>query len=789
MFRKTSPEDASLHTALRQGMQRLSVPSPPKEAFDEAVMCALTTPPTPAYRWRSLRLAVPRSVRVSLSILALVLGFLAFAPQTRWIVRPQVRQVLGRASYGEKPQREPLTPEEIEALLQEERSVAERHPNDVGIQMAYALAANHLDEPVMELSRWIRAYTGEGGTDGSDSENVNSPDSPKRAYAECLRSLKVHFPRSPALYAMILIKGLQEELSDTSLLERSGTTPKTVPSVNLPALKRLLDEARTAETLDPQNAFFPLIEAYLLFRQGEATSSPEVSEAGIQALLRIGKKTTIRDYHEVIPEAKRQIAEETTEGRSVLRPILTEVFFCPYTAALREMVRKADKFAQQAEKRGETERARAIRYALIHCGEQMRSQPGTSSNVFLGISFVEMGAGIYLPEKKDTSLSSEERYTLKSRLVAQGLASTKDRPEEQRLWQVRQANLEAWHILVNSSGAYSLSDDLTHALAALFYGYLTAFLLLNGALWTLLFGVGAAWAARRPRLWEGKPVSFPVRAGIRAAVFVGVAAFLAVLLTDSLSRGMAPIPYGPYVVISALHSFLAAMFPASVVVSLILLVQGGWLFFWIGRRVGYVVTTLVTAGSAWLLVSDTVPLLGAGMMLVLLACALVPKPPQHPSHTAAANLRVSLLWFFAVPLLAGGLLFLATWQCREASFWGQGFHQMLERSDTSIYLAPALMAGYCLTPLFPLLLLVVLALNSWRQRVPVTVGMARGMRRIAAPVACALVLAYGGVVLFVRQEEERANRALEADAAQNVGEAAAARLGTTFPKPVLPPDP
>ncbi len=60
----------------------------------------------------------------------------------------------------------------------------------------------------------------------------------------------------------------------------------------------------------------------------------------------------------------------------------------------------------------------------------------------------------------------------------------------------------------------------------------------------------------------------------------------------------------------------------------------------------------------------------------------------------------------------------------------------------------------------PLLALLVLAVASLVRRVPLAAGMAQGLRRAALPLACLLVLAYGGLILGLARQESRINGSL-----------------------------
>lgn len=60
----------------------------------------------------------------------------------------------------------------------------------------------------------------------------------------------------------------------------------------------------------------------------------------------------------------------------------------------------------------------------------------------------------------------------------------------------------------------------------------------------------------------------------------------------------------------------------------------------------------------------------------------------------------------------------------------------------------------------PLLALLIFFIVSLAQRVPLVAGMAQGLRRVALPLACLLILAYGGLMLGLARQESRVSYSL-----------------------------
>lgn len=98
--------------------------------------------------------------------------------------------------------------------------------------------------------------------------------------------------------------------------------------------------------------------------------------------------------------------------------------------------------------------------------------------------------------------------------------------------------------------------------------------------------------------------------------------------------------------------------------------------------------------------------------------------------------------------------------------------------DTDWLAAPGLLPAATLVA--PAVTGLILAICSLILRVPVATGLVRGFRAAAVPLACILVLSYGGCVLMTARHEQQVNRLLTA-AMEHEGRHLAASAGREWP--------
>lgn len=244
-------------------------------------------------------------------------------------------------------------------------------------------------------------------------------------------------------------------------------------------------------------------------------------------------------------------------------------------------------------------------------------------------------------------------------------------------------------------------------------------LTLTNVVFVVLLGVGAAWLLRvSPRLRAGAPMT----PAARTAIALGMLAPPLVLIAAKT-----PPEFGaPLVCGAVLLVLLGAMLALAGR-------HGGARAM--GRALGLAfVTALVVAG--------------AGML-----AANVAAGPQSPLYA-----------------------------CRQFSDWFSGSDNpgpLGLNNDGALLFA---LQGAGMAVAVPALLIGALALVSRVVRVPVSVGVARGLRGLALPVACALLLLYANLVVKTVEQETRVRGEL-AESMRHEGRYLARLAGKPWPGP------
>jgi hypothetical protein len=149
------------------------------------------------------------------------------------------------------------------------------------------------------------------------------------------------------------------------------------------------------------------------------------------------------------------------------------------------------------------------------------------------------------------------------------------------------------------------------------------------------------------------------------------------------------------------------------------------------------------------------------LSLLILGGAAALAAQFHPKR------GVKILRLVFVLALTAGLFF---WHYHAFEIASQGFLPLGtaeatvssedgEPSFWSRVIPNLLMVAIALT--VPLLVVFVLCIISRLHRVPISAGVGRGLRGIAVPIACILMLIYGGTVLATAREEARENARLQ----------------------------
>jgi tetratricopeptide (TPR) repeat protein len=288
-----------------------------------------------------------RKMTILFTVTFLAFVLLLFLPSTGWIVRQQLRMLFTTAPekalmllLGIKAKYIGLSESKAQKLeewvKQGLKDAAERNPNDLPVQISSVL----LTTPHTEV--------------------------PKR-----LQELLKQFPDEPTLLAAIL-----RHHCSRSLKQMSAKEVATFDQI-----------AREGERVDPQNAYFPMMRAAVLFAAGK-------EEEALKALVQASKKSRWDNF--AVAEAVGNLRLfETAFGRmnGVTKAVLAEMVLEPDLSYLRSAARSAVERAIKLEREGKFDEGLKIRLALIRCGKSMREHKGSRIAPLVGIAIAYIAAG------------------------------------------------------------------------------------------------------------------------------------------------------------------------------------------------------------------------------------------------------------------------------------------------------------------------------------------------------------------------------------------------------------
>lgn len=446
-----------------------------------------------------------------LILIGLTLGILLaliVAPQTRWLVWPQ------------------LAPGLISDAQNRQRFV-QAHPNDYAVQL--------------------------GG----------QPEKPTLTQLQYARSLVPRFPDNPSLRANILRYATQDlslNRPDSSGNLLSGKpdpppNPRRDSPPPTPAQLAAFDaDAAAGERLDPDNAYFPFMRSVGLF-------AAHRDAEGRAAVRRAGTETAWREYYEDEVEGKWAVMEgvyghrEAVAGSAVAAGLLF-----PHYAPLRAVARLVTVQAVEAEQAGRAEDGLALRRSLARCGDLMRAESKSYIGTLVGIAISAISrsrpggaAAITAEPGASTSPDDNDRH---DRLAQRRLDAYCDyvtrlgHPDAAREARAQAAAGEqARHLSLGAFAFGSPLGDFARLGIALGVGWVTA----ANLLLLLLLGFAAGGLGRLPGIGARRPLPAGASAGAWAVLLLT----LAVLLCFHDTR---PVEAGGAVVTVAVFLFVPLAF-------------------------------------------------------------------------------------------------------------------------------------------------------------------------------------------------------------------------------------
>ncbi len=307
------------------------------------------------------------------------LGILFLLPASRHLLGMQINMQANAFSYT--TERDPSV----------ERAVASHQPKDYPLQLALAS-----DVPSV-----------------SDSESAAKaiPTAASKARTERLRALTLRFPNNPSVYANLL---RYMSFADVKIWygEKGKGASAVSPVAISPSPESLAMFAAAAQQgalLDPDNAYFPMMQAMSLFaahREGEA----------VDALKAASRCTRWNEYF-TDDLAGRLRLQRASYGEPLATQQMDTMYalLFPQYAQLRAMARAAVHLAAAEELAGKAAEGLAVRHALMRCGGLMRAQGASSISSLVGIAIANIAtmdpAGVKTPPPPATGKGEETQQS------------------------------------------------------------------------------------------------------------------------------------------------------------------------------------------------------------------------------------------------------------------------------------------------------------------------------------------------------------------------------------------
>jgi hypothetical protein len=558
-----------------------------------------------------------------------------------------------------------------------------------------------------ESTRFVATRSNDFDLQFAHAMNAGSDESLTR-----LEALDKKFPDNPAVIAARLTRliagqvrvGRREEnlLSPVSKRPKEPVKPAT-PS-DPATVAQFVALAEQGERVAPTNAFFPVMAAignFARHRDAEAAA----------AWKRAGAKPDWDDYTLLEMNAKWRLQIERNGGSEVgflPRAASYTATLFPHYSAVRASARMATVKAFEAEQTGDSAEGIALRGATRHIGAAMMANSSTDIGALVGRAVTAIAGsrpggaepidtGSYTQAEKDANRPQKDR---EAKYIA--YLRSAEHPEEAAAFAAASRDGDAVKAIFKDGmeRTYMGFGEKTFRLMACWYGCV---LLLAGVLSSLMFaGIFKLIYKFSPRLQKSEPLQTSARWGVMLGLTLPCPAGLAALTgTEYWTDNSLEIWITPDVLCGAVFG-----------IALLLLVVPPIACRLSGRSIGH--GLLVLLGTV-----GTLALMGA---------------------VGAAT------WFmFAGPVGAASLL--------------QGLSAAPPDGETTpmntwAILLPMIISLVMLS--LPVVLLAVFAGISRMLRVPVAAGVTRGMRAMAVPLACVLLLGWGVYLLATLKHENAA---------------------------------
>ena len=544
-----------------------------------------------------------------------------------------------------------------------------------------------------------------------------------------LHALTARFPDQPALYAAILRAELRGNIrlarAEGDRLLPKPSYPEYHPHPSAPADLATYDRAAAAgERLDPDNAYFPLLRAVGLF-------AAHRDAEGLAAALRASQEPGWQEYYTPEVEARWQLHAEAFGDPSGLgRTAAAAAELLPEYGPLRGVALLVLYHAVQAEQAGRAKEGLKLREALRRVGDLIRVQSTYVIGALVGNAINAIATDRIGGATQDAVPGPASDQQMWQGLDAYRAYATRlGHPEFAAR---EQAEAEAGREVSALVKIYTPVRDnpLIRPFLLLTRWWLADLAVLSNILWLLLFGGMAAGLARLVRVREAG--ERPTWDWVALLGRVGAACGL-LLLTAFV----------------------------------VFLIANLWTF--LVRAVGW---------QVWV-----------GGLVLLLLTAFVVLTVFRALLRMRGSRRQAIFWTAGILLLAGAGLFgfwhLALWQSGSLSDLADGQRSLLGVSSGGDDAQQASAHWLALAAVFasPLLLILVSGIAAHIRRVPLRVGLVRGLAAAALPLASLLLLVWGGLLVGTLRQERVVDTQLT-HSVHDEGPYLAAQAGQSWPGPV-----
>ncbi len=542
-----------------------------------------------------------------------------------------------------------------------------------------------------------------------------------------LRTLASRFPNNPLLLANLLrweSDGIRSNRPDDFLLlhEPVLKTIHYIPSTpeTLAAYDR---DAAAGERADPDNAYFPLMRASGLF----------AAHRDAEALAAVQRASVKPFWHEYLTDDNeahwRLHAEAFHDPGAMPQASNAAGQILWQYGSLRETARLVAYQAVLQEQAGHPEEGLALREALLRCGDLMRVQSTALIGSLVGIAVAAISetrpGGPFV--KYDASLTPEQKA--QKRLDTYCAYAVKiGHPEAARQAREEEAARRSVQALEDPE---HLIEDWTRPLVQCSWWWVADLAALLNIGWLLVLGMAAAGRARLTLAPKTPPIG-------------GKAVLVHCLLA-----------VGAWLVLALLF----------------VCVSGAW------------VTLVYHAPIDWQMTFGVAGVFGLVTWLVGSSLRRLPRLRR------VSILKTALL----LPVIVGGLYGLycfVLWLAGPLADIPANLQALIGLSGSSgdsdaeqARQMQTLQLCALSSLAVPLLLALVLSLAALVRRVSLPRTLATGFQRFALPLACLLLVVYGGLLVETLRQERRLSE-FTRQAVSGGGRYFAARAGQTWPGPV-----